>query len=571
MKRVEEIVDWGLERGMFIVMNAHHDDWLKENYSTENKARFDSIWTQISTRFKDKPERLIFEIMNEPHGLSKAQNEDMHKRILQIIRKTNPTRNVIFQGHNWGGSDELIVADIPNDPYVIGSFHSYDPYLFGLEGQGTWGTTADFKSLKSKFQTVKDWSTAHNIPVFLGEFGSLKSCDYNSRMKHYKAYMEMAHSFGFAPCAWEDGGDFKIMNRKEKTWDEVKDILIYSGIESPYNLKISIYQDSIIYLSWENFVTNNDSIIIQRRLSTDQSYDYKDYATLQKDATEFFDIKPLMDKTYHYRIIAKYNDSTKKPIYSNPIRIYFPKWVIPEREPFHGEALPIPGIIEAEDFDKGGNGYTYSDNNRQNVGGDYRPSEEVDIYSYIKEGEYYVGSLYNNEWLEYSVNVAEEGTYTVNASVLALVSGGQFNLGIGDVVSETQTVSTPRKPDLKVPINMAFDMDLKAGKQIMRFSVIKCPPIFSIDKFSIDKKTKTDFNEMAGFEIMPAKRNGKLYISAKNGTSIKQLIVYNICGSEVKNLKNELSKEIELSDLPKGIYIVEGVCNKGRSIKKISF
>lgn len=569
MKRVEEIVDWGLERGLIISINAHHEEWIKSNYSTENKARFDSIWTQISTYFKDKSERLLFEIINEPYGLTKSQNDDLHARIIQIIRKTNPTRNIIIQGHNWGGSDELVTAAIPDDPYIIGSFHSYDPYLFGLEAEGTWGTTSDFNSLKSKFQKVKDWSTTNNIPIFLGEFGSLRSCDYNSRMKHYKAYMELSHTFGFAPCAWDDGGDFKIMNRAEKTWDEVKDILIYCGIESPSNLKIAVYQDSTIRLAWTNNISDNDSIIIQRRLSTDESYDYKDYATLEKDATSFLDVKPEMNKTYHYRIIAKYNDESKKPVYSNPIRIFFPKWEIPERSPFHGEALPIPGVIEAEDFDNGGNGYSYFDSSEDNIGGEYRPTDEVDIYAYVNENEYYVGNLNTDEWLEYTVNVAEDGIYTANATVFALVKGGQFSLKIGDVESEIISVTVPKRPDLKVPIEIPFEMDLKAGEQIMRFSVVTCPPLFNIDKITIDKKTGFELADMNSLEISAISKNGTLYVTDKNGGSIKDLKIYSTNGALIRHFANCNDQTIEINELEKGVYIIEGSSNKDRSIKKL--
>ena len=101
-------------------------------------------------------------------------------------------------------------------------FIPYLPHLFGLEGQGTWGTTADYTTLRNKFIAVKTWSDANNVPVLLGEFGSLKKCDYNSRMKHYRAYVEFAQQYGFIACAWDDGGDFRIMERPAHQWDEVK-------------------------------------------------------------------------------------------------------------------------------------------------------------------------------------------------------------------------------------------------------------------------------------------------------------------------------------------------------------
>ncbi len=164
---------------------------------------------------------------------------------MSVIRKTNPTRLVIFQGHNWGGSDELVTAAIPNDDFVIGSFHSYDPYLFGLEGQGTWGSAADYATLENKFKKVSNWSLSKNIPVFLGEFGSLKKCEFNSRMRHYSAYVELSQKYGFACMAWDDGGDFRIMERQQKSWNEVKDILIHTSAKSPSS-SASISKDSII-------------------------------------------------------------------------------------------------------------------------------------------------------------------------------------------------------------------------------------------------------------------------------------------------------------------------------------
>lgn len=64
MDRVEQVVDWGLERDLFVILNAHHDDWLKRDYDNPTlQARFDSLWSQIATRFQDKPDRLLFEML----------------------------------------------------------------------------------------------------------------------------------------------------------------------------------------------------------------------------------------------------------------------------------------------------------------------------------------------------------------------------------------------------------------------------------------------------------------------------------------------------------------------------
>ena len=166
MDRVEEVVDWGLSRGFFITLNGHHEDWLKNDYSnTILQDRYDAIWAQIAERFKDKSEKLLFEIINEPNGMTVAQVDELNIRILDIIRETNPTRIVIYGGNMYANSEQLLNANIPDDEYIVGYYHAYDPWQFSGEGQGTWGTVNDYQQLTNKYETVKSWSDANNIPI----------------------------------------------------------------------------------------------------------------------------------------------------------------------------------------------------------------------------------------------------------------------------------------------------------------------------------------------------------------------------------------------------------------------
>ena len=550
LNRIEEVADWGLKRGLFIVINTHHDDWIKSSYTESNKARFDSIWSQIAVKFKDKPEKLIFEIINEPHGLTKAQNDDLHARVLSIIRKTNSTRLVIFQGHNWGGSDELITAAIPKDNYVIGSFHSYDPYLFGLEGQGTWGTASDYNQLENKFKAVSNWSVKNNIPVFLGEFGSLKKCEFNSRMRHYRAYVELSQKYGFASMAWDDGGDFRIMERQQKSWNEVKDILIYTSAESPVP-SAKVYHDSIIVVNWVNLVTDNDSIIIQRRAGTSQNYIV--IATLKSDSTSYNDIKPSMNQNYTYRIIAHYSDSTD--LYSQPVQIFFPTWVKPVRIPFPGTPHEIPGTIEAEDFDIGGEDFTYHDTDVKNITGLYRPNEGVDIYSRLGTG-YHISNAVEGEWYEYSVDVKNEGMHTVTAHLATLTGGGQFSITVDTTQSEIITVPSTNSHLTTKPFSI--EMYLYPGKQIMRFTVV-ANPLFNIDKFEFDLKTSN-----RDFEIKPERpfhinqTSNEIIVTQNSSHNLNHIGLYSVTGSLIKVIKNPGNQTaISTVGLPAGVYIIQ--------------
>ena len=313
MNRVEEVVDWGLSRGLIIVLNAHHEAWIKNNYTAENKARFDSIWSQISVRFKDKSDSLLFEMINEPNPLDEANVNQLNARVLSIIRKTNPTRIVLFSGYKWSNAEELITAEIPVDDYIMGYFHSYDPWPFGLEGTGSF-KPSNIPAIISRHNSVQNWSNSNGIPVLLGEFGSIVFCDYNSRMLHYATVTEQALNHGFAFSAWDDGGNFRIYQRSTRKWNDLKDILIYTYPKSPTLLEYKVVEDSNAVVSWTNRTTDNDSIDVEIKVGDD----FELLARLAPEADSILVEDLDFNTYYYYRLKTSVNDTL---MYSYPIQV----------------------------------------------------------------------------------------------------------------------------------------------------------------------------------------------------------------------------------------------------------
>lgn len=80
--------------------------------------------------------------------------------------------------------------------------------------------------------------------------------------------------------------------------------------------------------------------------------------------------------------------------------------------PFNGLPLPIPGQIGLNQYDLGGELVAYHDNDASNNGGQYRPTEGVDIeVSGGGENGYDVGWTNPLEWMNYTVNIADTGHY----------------------------------------------------------------------------------------------------------------------------------------------------------------
>jgi glucosylceramidase len=100
----------------------------------------------------------------------------------------------------------------------------------------------------------------------------------------------------------------------------------------------------------------------------------------------------------------------------------------PAPAPYGGVAWTIPGRIEAEDYDLGGEGIGYHDTDPANKGGQYR-SDGVDIEG-SSEGGYDVGYTSPGEWLRYSVNATASGLYKLNARVAVLGDGRNFHLEV---------------------------------------------------------------------------------------------------------------------------------------------
>jgi hypothetical protein len=142
------------------------------------------------------------------------------------------------------------------------------------------------------------------------------------------------------------------------------------------------------------------------------------------------------------------------------------KPIVPVPTSFQSPAPAIPGLIEAENFDNGGQTVAYFDGRRGNEGGAYRPSDDVDLAP-SSEGGFTVGWVSAGEWLKYTVNVGAAGTYRFEARVASAGRGGTFHLeaASGDVsgpLSVPDTGGWQQWTTLSVPVR------LDAGVQILK-------------------------------------------------------------------------------------------------------
>lgn len=215
MKRVHEVVDYVIGQGLYCIVNVHHDtgadgdsfkSWIKadeDNYNL-NKARYEKLWTQIATEFKDYDHHLLFESYNEmldklsswcyasfasknrydAADATSAYNaiNSYAQSFVTTVRETggnNTTRNLVINTYaaacgsgNWSShiQDPLSELTIPTDltsngqNHLIVQVHDY-PNISGK--------MADVK--KEIDDMIAAWNThiiSKGIPMILGEWGT---------------------------------------------------------------------------------------------------------------------------------------------------------------------------------------------------------------------------------------------------------------------------------------------------------------------------------------------------------------------------------------------------------------
>ncbi len=238
LNRVQEVVDYAYDLGMFVIINVHHDGggdpqfgaWIC-NAATDYEgtlARYKTLWAQIADRFKDYDHRLIFESMNEVGFDSLSTKKayqtlnDLNQEFVDLIRSTggsNPTRHLLIAGY-W--TDIAKTCDsrfvMPQDPAgrCIVSVHYYTPWDFCTTNiKNEWGTAAEQSEMERLITMMKTNFVDKGIPVIVGEYAASGN-DFNSCVFFCEKLVKLCHDYGIATFLWDNGnGQF---DRSTNTW-----------------------------------------------------------------------------------------------------------------------------------------------------------------------------------------------------------------------------------------------------------------------------------------------------------------------------------------------------------------
>lgn len=139
---------------------------------------------------------------------------------------------------------------------------------------------------------------------------------------------------------------------------------------------------------------------------------------------------------------------------------------VTNRTTYLSSRFAIPGLIEAEDYDAGGEGITYHDTTPGNSKGKYR-QDDVDLNNF-SSGGYYITDVVAGEWVDYSVTIAESGLYSMNLRIAAYNDDRRVKV-LMDGVTVSGMMQVIKTGDWDVfADNIAAPVNLTAGDHVMR-------------------------------------------------------------------------------------------------------
>jgi endoglucanase len=239
-ERVDRAVDALLAKGVYVILDMHHYTQLSGDpvHPQETpvdpavlEVRLVNLWRQIANRYKDRPPKLLFELLNEPHGrLNDEAWNTLAPRVLAAVRASNPSRTVLIGPGGWNAIDELPKLRLPRDRNLIVSVHNYDPFNFTHQGVEylaqpfpTGTTCCDAKQRKMVTDALDDaakWSRDKGYPLHLGEFGAYEAADMQSRAAYARLVRDEAERRGIGWTYWEFASSFGVYSPKTGQWVE---------------------------------------------------------------------------------------------------------------------------------------------------------------------------------------------------------------------------------------------------------------------------------------------------------------------------------------------------------------
>ncbi|MBE3095899.1 MAG: cellulase family glycosylhydrolase [Planctomycetes bacterium] len=256
MKVFEAALDMMLGKGLAVIVDFHPEDDYKRAVEKDDAAadNFVSMWRALSKQLSGRdPERVFFEVMNEPVVRDSARWNAIQKKALAAMRESAPRHTLIATGAQWSGVDQLERIEIVPDRNVVYNFHCYEPFKFTHQ-QATWAGDSvkglknapypsspeavakvlseltDERARREMTQYGKEqwnagkidaliaraaaWGRKNGVPLTCNEFGVYRKAPAADRCRCIEDVRKACEKYGIGWAMWDYAGGFAVATGK---------------------------------------------------------------------------------------------------------------------------------------------------------------------------------------------------------------------------------------------------------------------------------------------------------------------------------------------------------------------
>ena len=248
---LDQAVSWAETLSIYLMLDNHtNDDLASKNPDLENVLA--KVWTQMAGHYKNRSEYLLYEIMNEPNGITTSAWGKIQQTAIDAIRRVDAKHTIVVGPSSFNTYNELSQLPVYMDSNLLYTFHFYDPFLFTHQGAtwvtpsmaslanvpfpygaaqmptlpadlaGSWvnssynnyqndGTVAKIKQLIDIAVTFKN---NRKVPIFCGEFGVyMQNSNDAFRVSWYDAVRNYLEEKGIPWTIWDYQGGFGLFQK----------------------------------------------------------------------------------------------------------------------------------------------------------------------------------------------------------------------------------------------------------------------------------------------------------------------------------------------------------------------
>lgn len=250
---VKEILDHGLA----VVIDLHPESDFKAKLAHDDFVeQFSDYWRALARHYSNlDPDRVFFEILNEPEMSDRYRWYGVQAKLAAAIRNGAPSHTIIATGAQWSNDDQLLFLEPLSDPNVIYNFHFYEPHLFTHQG-ATWGVNHwhflkglpypsdpesaekaaaqqpdavnrlyvvrygldhwDAHRIDTEISQVAEWAKHRGVPVICNEFGVYrKNANPRDRAAWLTDVRTALEKHGMGWTMWDYSGGFGVVTKKD--------------------------------------------------------------------------------------------------------------------------------------------------------------------------------------------------------------------------------------------------------------------------------------------------------------------------------------------------------------------